>query len=152
MKKLVFLSLLFVLVLAGCTQEQSISDDNSFSQEQWSSKDYLFLKKQECARYRSEVENNEQKQIDEQWSTDIWQSFYLEEIFYSPIKNSCVYAVTKTLTYQDDNKAWHLNQRYLIKDVLTNELIWTSMIIMDSKWSEVKEMEFKEKIKELKWE
>lgn len=79
MKKFLLVSVLaWVLVLTWC------------SQQKWLSQDELFEKKKECANHKDEM----QKQL-LGFSTlgGIEKVLEVDEIFYSPVKNTCLYTV-----------------------------------------------------------
>lgn len=72
MKKLLLISLVLSgILLKGC------------SQQKWLSQDELFEKKQECISYKDKMNIQVIQLID--------SDFEVNEIFYSPIKNSCLY-------------------------------------------------------------
>lgn len=73
MKKLGLLCILATFILAGC------------SQQQWLSQDEVFEKKQECSRYKDKMN------IQVSGFSNLGNFFEVDEIFYSPVKNSCLY-------------------------------------------------------------
>lgn len=98
MKKLLLFSILLgSMILTGCGQQK------------WLSQDELFSKKQECISYKDKISIQ---------AVDILDSgFEVGEIFYSPIKNSCLY-ITK------DKNEWIYNSSYLaIIDYFNNTII-----------------------------
>lgn len=75
LKKLFLISLLFgSLILTGCSTQKGLSQDE------------LFEKKQECASY----ENKMKEQL-ETFSFNYTSCFVVNQLFYSPVRNSCLY-------------------------------------------------------------
>lgn len=109
MKKILVLCML--LLLSSCS---------------WNSDNEIFKKKQECLKYKDNIE----KEIKE----DLW---VLSELFYSPSKNTCVYIYNQ-------NIAWESHQ--FIINYLTKETIF----YCDWKIRTIDTCN--EKVKELKWE
>ena len=123
-KVLLITSIVFELILAGCGQQG------------WLSKDELFEKKQECAKYKNDIE----KSIEEENSKNLESHKYLNEIFYSPKNNSCLYI------YTTDN-GQYIN--HFLVNYLTNQwIIWYNETVSSSD----KIKEFDDTVKELKWE
>jgi len=143
MKKLLIISFLLCgIILSGC------------SQQRWSSQDNLFEKGKECSKYKDKIQEEIIK--DSYW---IWND-KLDIIFYSPIRNSCIYTV-KGSSYPYFGE--------YIKDSFTNEKLgdWgrVSLESCDATFKNDTEgldkckqdninsqKEIKQKIKELKWE
>ena len=128
MKKLLIISILLgSVILSGCGKQQ------------WLSQEELFEKKQECAKHKEDIEKdiavrNFGNQIE-----------ILEEIFYSPTENTCMYKtwwkLSTTLT------DWEVvnRERERVYDFFTKEtVIWTDNRLNDEY--------FYNKFKELKWE
>ncbi|MEI6426371.1 MAG: hypothetical protein WCO66_03395 [Candidatus Absconditabacteria bacterium] len=116
MKKL--LPLIFVtLLLAGCASQGSTKMTD----------DQLFQKKQECVGYKEKIEKG------------LGESS-LETIFYSPVRNSCVYIISlsDSLFIRED-----------MYDYLTNEKIgsraWNTIERCDSMFSGEKLLSCKQK-------
>jgi hypothetical protein len=84
----------------------------------------LFKKKQECASYREDIEKR------------LETRFRLDQIFYSPSRNSCLYS------YQNDQVRFHF-----IADYLTNGNVFSSAEIIEET---ERERSWQKKIKELK--
>ncbi|MFA6255875.1 MAG: hypothetical protein WC606_01705 [Candidatus Absconditabacterales bacterium] len=134
MKKSLLLIFLAAIVLAGCT--------NKLLQEQ------LSAKNQECASYRDTI----QKKLG---------GDYLNEIFYSPVKNSCIYITIITtnaggITTIED---YNTNESIATRTSLTPERCNDSNAIPNEKdrskcWQnrDNVQMEFDKKIQELKGE
>jgi len=109
----------------------------------------LFDKKKECANYREKVEFEENKQLYSDESGEYW--YKIESIFYSPIKNSCLYWVVST--FMEKGKP-NIRYWFLIKDVFSWELVKSSGMIppwMNEKYFS-EEQRFYEQIQELKGE
>jgi len=116
------------------------------------SQDELFQKNEECAKYKDKIQEEIKKE-----HASIWNR-RLESLFYSPIKNSCIYTVMST--------SYPYTSKY-IKDYFTNEQLWGNSRITpescdaSSTWDEVlkckqdnknKQQEIEQTIRKLKWE
>lgn len=100
-------------------------------------KDKAFEKKKECAKYKDDI----QQTLKENDSIDI--SFHiLEEIFYSPALNSCLYTYKRTFI---DYK--NLGYELYIIDYLSNKTVWYRGSTMEPDVDELfrKELEFYKK-------
>lgn len=90
MKKFLLISVfLGSMIFVGC------------SQQKWLSQDKLFEKKQECAKYKNEM----QKQLSDFSLNGIENVLEVKEIFYSPIKNSCLFTVNIKQESLDTNES-----------------------------------------------
>lgn len=69
----------------------------------------LFEMKAKCAIYKDEIEKRLQETF--------WTSYIVEEIFYSPVENSCLYAV---FAYQELGSY----SAYMIWDYFTDSLVF----------------------------
>lgn len=123
MKKLIAISaILWLSVLAGCSQ-QGLS-------QQALSQSELFEKKQECTKYKDIIQKEVDKSLirddDEYMSYDV----YLKDIFYSPVKNSCLYGVY--YIYQDKSDPADTCGTYIIQDYLNNNEIVGSYLEIES--------------------
>ncbi len=84
----------------------------------------LFNKKQECAKYKLQLEKKLKEEYFESSQTGAQMSHYLEKIFYSPKANSCLYIenewtlINGKLTFE----------AYNLRDVLTGETIVSSLL------------------------
>lgn len=93
-----------------------------------------FKKKQECSKYRNEIDKKLKDSTYYVAETGYQNFAYLEEIFYSPKENSCLYLVkenglvNKKLTYVS----------YTLIDALTSNVI-TSHLIETSDVNSLKE-------------
>lgn len=122
MKKSLLLIFLAAIVLAGCTNGLSKSE--------------LFEKKQECASYKDEI----QKEISKQ----LWVNSLIE-IFYSPVRNSCMYHYS------------NVNAEAVV-DYFTKEVVIDWLKLFDTNDTGVQKIlienqrDFKKWLKELKWE
>lgn len=90
MKKIISLSLLSVLLLSSCSidwndeKAKKISEqDNKISKLEKQIEDDLFKKKQECATL-----NKKMLEFAQEFRSDIYE---IQEIFYSPKLNSCMF-------------------------------------------------------------
>lgn len=93
MKKIVIISLiLWVILLWGCSKNQESQEPQNSNTL---SKAELFDKKKECASYEEQIKQtiSERNKL---FETDPSKSYEkLQEIFYSPEKNSCLYIVKR---------------------------------------------------------
>ena len=78
----------------------------------------LFDKKQKCSVNKSKIEADLEKQYFE--NENIVTSYHLDEIWFSPSLNSCLYSINEMIQYLKDKK---LIYAYAIKDYFSNELI-----------------------------
>ena len=123
---------LATIVLTGC------------SQQQWLSQDELFDKKQECANQKTVIEKDITDSIanDNDWRIlkQLWVNIYIEDIFYSPKRNACLYV------YNNQNSGY---SNHFLVDLFTKEyIIWYSESI--SSPEEISK--FNKTVEELKWE
>lgn len=145
MRKLLLPLLLLSVVLAGCAQ-------------QWLSQNELFTKKQECTNYKGAI----QKEVDKSLIRDDDQYFSYEvklrDVFYSPVKNSCLYGVYYIQTRKWGD--WYSCGTYVIQDFLANnDVVGTYLEVeqaADGKtitclWIKTDEV-YNKALKELKWE
>ena len=117
--------------------------------------DQLFQKKQECAEYKEkaiklikEYDDEITKIEKDQWifmkhTRSLW------EIFYSPVKNSCLYS-TNVIEETDGI----ITDFYIFKDLFNKEYD-EGIIIQDENRNLDNEKSFiayKQRLKELKWE
>lgn len=127
-KKIIVISLLLgSLILTGCSQKNELS------------KDELFEKKQECVKHKEDIEKD--IAVRNFWN----QVEFLEEIFYSPTENTCMYRARGKLS--TTLKDWEIinKERERVYDFFTKEtIIWTDNRFNDEY--------FYNKLKELKWE
>lgn len=128
--KIVLTLILFVVVLGGIIVFYfGVSRERDKKQEN----EYYFLKKQECVSYKSEME--------EDLISDIFL-YFLDEIFFSPSRNSCLYSFISPITYKDKT-----GTMYYITDYFTNENIFsvstltsdTAMEYFETKKEELKQ-------------
>lgn len=132
MKKIITLSLVFVLFLSSCSIDWNWEKDKKIVELEKEltllkkdKENDLFKKKQECEKYKDWI----QKEL------ELQKNSILNEVFYSPVKNTCY-----SLTY------WLFDKNNILTDILQNE-----KIIYDDTSLGDKNLLFK-KIKELKWE
>lgn len=135
------------LIFAGC------------SKQKWLSQDELFEKKKECLSYKNAIENAITQTLSERilQRDDYTHTEYLDEIFFSPAKNSCLYSVSIT-----EIQSWNNCTFHKIRDFFSvNQVeIWTYLeLIKDESWFMTDKCDFwasEEKyqkvLKELKWE
>ena len=147
MKKFISISLLLsVLFLYGCSTKNN-----------WLTADQLIAKQQECASYKDAI----QKQVDEHpiRRTNQLESYTssLKEIFYSPVKNSCLYSTYYVLTKKSD--ATYTCGTYVIQDWANNGTVGIYVEAEESAsnktftclWAKTDAV-YNKAVKELKWE
>lgn len=139
MKKLFIVSIILLsLTLVWCSQ-------NKLSQDE------LFEKKQECLLYKVEILENIEIQSKKHWWISYTHIEELEEIFYSPTKNSCMYTTKVTEITENDTCVFYKLYDYFGKDYST-----ANYMVMDLEWKKCDYTKtlnlYENKIKELKWE
>lgn len=119
-KIIIFLLPLLFIITLGCNNTKN--DKN------------IFQKKQICINYKNEIENYIQNNYDDYRK--------VIDVFYSPIKDSCLYIIKK---WREKNVIDYLSNT----DILTNHC-------ENEKWNIIEciknEEKFNKKIKKLKWE
>lgn len=70
-----------------------------------------FEMKAKCATYKEKIETKMQ--------STMWSSYNIDDVFYSPIKNSCLYAVTALQSNRDNPYG-----AYIIWDYLTDNMLF----------------------------
>jgi hypothetical protein len=137
MKKIIWILLIWTFLFSACSKE-----------------DDLFKKKQECAKYENSVRT---------WAKDYNLFFHsnLEEIFYSPTKNTCIWVISQN----SPEFEWH--KVFTVFDLLNSNkrLFWDFFwscgedIIVGKSWNKYlksdclkNESEYVQMLKELKWE
>lgn len=112
MKKLILLLVITtgILLITGCSNKNNIvktekSDVKTNAQE-------IFEMKSKCASFEANIK----KRMEETF----WMNYVIEEIFYSPIRNSCMYSVYGNQIDHSNN----LYHGYMIWDYLTTELVF----------------------------
>lgn len=135
MKKIISLSLVFVLFLSSCSIDWNWEKDNKIVELEKevtllkkNKENDIFKKKQECLKYKDEM----LKQLNDIWHIN-WAE-YIDEIFYSNKNDTCFYTSNWT-------------NSYIIYDYFNNKFF---------DWANYSNFEdsnrLKLKIKELKWE
>ena len=151
MKKFVVPFFLFSILFTGCASNQlpsQMQEQASLSQQATipqttpttvttatptTTSDQLFQKNQECSTYKDKIEQK----------LAAW--FHLEEIFYSPIKEDCIYIAGQTSSSDNSRSVFTSMDGYF-----TNENIGTW--VNNAKTQGEIETEINQKISELKWE
>lgn len=110
-----------VLFLSGCSYKV-------VKEEQNDQKD-IFDKKQECAKYRVAIEQELENDMEYSLERKL-----LDEIFFSPSENSCLYSYT---SYYIDANGIPMNKKvmgteYAIKNFLTNETILSGNSVINT--------------------
>lgn len=129
MKRLLLISILLgSIILAGCGKQQGLSQDE------------LFEKKQECIKYKNDLQDRIDKDTQEFKEVGAFYSEGIEEIFYSESENSC-FAITKEILKWNSNSESESRKRII--DLLTNN---------STNYEDDQMIYYSEKIKHLKWE
>lgn len=116
MQKIIILSLLFIL--SGCSidwnweKDKKIAElEKEISELNKEKENDLFTKRQECGSKFTEINSNMTN-----FKSSIWLQFELDNIFYSPILNDCLYVdymidnniqTTKRLMRYGSNISWN---------------------------------------------
>jgi len=108
-KLLALVSLL--LIGAGCqpTNVTPPSPQEKAAPETTSDQQSIFEMKAKCATYKAGAE--------EKMKDTSWSSYHVDEVFYSPVKNSCLYAVSA----QQDKGGFYA--AFIIWDYFTGQMI-----------------------------
>jgi hypothetical protein len=135
--------LIIGLLIGRFTATQFISNkENNTNNQQVSQADY-FSKKQECQKYRDEVEGKVKAEDNSIPETDTSIFNSLDTIFYSPKVNSCLY-----VHYQ---ATWIKNiptfDSYDLRDALTGKIISSRLLERGSKDYFAKKNEFEDLVK-----
>lgn len=131
MKKIILPLLLLSVILAGCGNKN------------WLTQDELFQKKQECNSYYNSIIND--------WNGDI-NELSLKEIFYSPVKNTCMYIFQNDYSYYIYDI---LNQKEVFNIQSPFTTCWWVNAVFSEEYDKCEKPitnKFNQKIKELKWE
>ncbi len=144
MKKIILISLLlFGIVLTGCNYQKSMSVDQ------------IFEKKKECLNITEQIK----QQMNDTYSS---LQHNLDEIFYSPQKNSCIYVVESLVNWWTErwtdavdyfDSKWNMNKPNTCSKFLT--IAYSSSASERSElyqWCIKQQKQFDIKLKELKWE
>ncbi len=145
MKKFLWISFLLGLIfLWGCATTNKLSTSE------------LFEKKQECLSYKETIVQKIQDYDDQIRDIEKSQWYYMEhkrtlsELFYSPVRNSCLYSIHLVEeTSKGDMIDW-----YQIKDFFDEDYSGET-IISDDNYNldqDASYLEYKKTIKKLKWE
>ncbi len=113
MRKFLLPLLLLSVVIAGCTSTTKSTMTT----------DQLFQKKQECANLRDKIEEQINK------NPDYSGCFNIKEIFYSPLRNSCLYIADSVWEQNKGDCLWGLTwwSNEIVFDYFTNEVVITNM-------------------------
>lgn len=93
----------------------------------------IFDQRQACAKYKSAIEKN----LEESNSTN--GIFFLDELFFSPKRNSCVYAVSAILTPNGKVTSF-----YQLIDYLSNE----KLVVVENEDLSIASQTFESKVSE----
>ena len=146
MKKYIPLFLITSLLLSACGIDWNDEKDTKIAELEKQVQDDTFQKKQECQKYKNDIEKwiNEKIQENKKSSAYIYYNKTLGEIFYSKNKKTCIALIGEMYQYQSKNNIANNMQEYdTILDILNNDL--TSYSLKDKSM-------YYDKIKELKWE
>ena len=121
MKKVIIITaIIFTALLAWCR--------NNTNNE--------FVMKEKCAKYK---DNFIESVKNEYWIWEYYEEYRMNLmdddtfVFYSPIKNSCIWAYDVYMISNDENRT--RNIYYKIQDLLTNEVILNTHQIWDKWWA-----------------
>lgn len=146
MKKLLLVSILFYfLLLTWCSQQ-----DASLSKSE------LFDKKKECAGYSNQMKDY----VDDQYNWEdvgVSQTSYIKDIFYSPVRNTCMYTITTTSISNLRSNGGILVIDFFTKEVILNITDYCSMREDElSEWKDCKVfstyLDGMEELRRIKWE
>lgn len=128
--KNIIIAVLTVVLIGSLYFNFQLKSETSNNIEQTTSKvsaDALFEKKQECASYRPAIE----KKLEELnfQNENIVTTNHLDEIWFSPSMNTCLYSSNEFWQYLKEKK---IEYQYNIYDYLGNNLVMNVMEIPDS--------------------
>ena len=113
MKKALIILVLITLLLPSCSNEKDAKITELIKKVEQLTKEKeqdTFKKKMECKKYEAEVTKN--------LAHDKYQMDYLQRVFYSSQRNSCLMAV-RSMYMRDKGEILY------IEDILTHETIWS---------------------------
>lgn len=113
MKKVLIILVLITLLIPSCSNERDAKITELAKKVEQLTKEReqdIFKKKIECKKYEADVTKNLEH--------DKYHMDYLQSIFYSSKRNSCLMAVRSM--YMKDN-----GEILYIEDILTRETIWS---------------------------
>lgn len=144
MKK-VLLSMFLVLILSGCSIDWNWEKDQKIVKLEKQIQNDTFNKNKECIKLEPEM--RKQLESNERYGNMTpWNTLYLSEVFYSPLKNTCL--------YKSEFIFWN-TYKLEINDYFTKNILFEKICLSwenNLKWFSECSDEFKNKIKELKWE
>lgn len=111
MKKTYILVTIIGIIFAYYFGQLNSRKEDTYISPSSSSSQYTFEMKTRCAEYREEIESKMQ--------TTLWSSYNIDDIFYSPAKNSCLYAVTAIQNNRDIPYV-----AYIIWDYLSDKMLF----------------------------
>lgn len=125
MKKIFILLAATALLGVGCQKQP-----NNIPMNQ----DEVFKKKQDCQKYKNEIEKDIDKEEKEKMGGIItYVSIDLGEIFFSDVKNTCMYTATENWV----DKLGKIHEAHWIVDILSNDKTKYGWIeeILTPEWS-----------------
>lgn len=161
MKKYIPILIITSLLLSGCSIDWNDSKDKRIAELEKQTKAISFEKQKECLWYEQNIKDAIANRLKGRIYQDNERYTHQEElfdIFYSPIKNTCLYSVLVIEKF----KNWKVCKNYTVYDFLSrnqNE-VWMYLGLKKDKnwdasdecdWLET-ELEYQKGLKELKWE
>lgn len=106
MKKSLAIGMIVLFGLTSCSVNWNNEKDTKISELEKRVQDDLFKKRQECAKYKDEIESDIKNRWDEEFV----------ELFYSPVRHSCLYIANRSFNDACQELHWqtmiydHLNK------------------------------------------
>ena len=137
------LTLFLVFVLSGCSIDWNWEKDEKIVELEKQLNDDIFEKNKECLSYKNDILSEIERSNLIKVNYRIIEN--LEDIFYSPLKNTCIYTTYNT----SSSCSWYIIYNYFsVKQFLEDVVYEDNSICNYMKTNQL----YIDRIKELKWE